>query len=244
MITVMKDLDEEHLEQLEQTLGYSFQNKELLRRALRHGSAELAKNRGTYQRLEFLGDAVLGHVIALMLFNEKPAADEGILTKMRSHLVRSVSLAEKAAWLGLDGWIQVGLSEERSRGRERPAMLEDVFEAVLGAIAVDGGWGAAHQFVEEQFLDDLRDMDEKTLMLADAKSALSVAAQARGLALPEYIEVLAGGSDHAPLWAFTVSWDGEVVARGEGRTKREAQQQAARRALIRLGLLPEDETSR
>ncbi len=122
--------------------------------------------------------------------------------------------------------------------------MEDVLEAVIGAISIDGGWEAAYRFINEQFCGDIEALDEKTLMLADAKSALGVAAQARGVAMPEYKKVLAGGSDHAPLWAYEVSWDGEVVARGEGRTKRDAQQQAARRALIRLGLVPGDDSSR
>ncbi|MCD4749212.1 MAG: ribonuclease III [Thermoanaerobaculales bacterium] len=228
----------DRLAELEEILGHTFADRELLMRALRHGSAENARDDGSYQRLEFLGDAVLGHVIALLLFHRFPEADEGVLTRMRSHLVRSASLATKAAWLGLDGWIQVGPSEQKDRGRERTAMLEDVFEAVVGAIAVDAGWEGAHRFVAENFGEDVEGLDEDILILADAKSALNQAAQTRGLDLPEYREVLAGGTAHRPTWAFTVTWKGEEVARGEGSTKREAQQQAARRALIRLGLLP------
>ena len=232
------------LADLEEVLGYRFSDRELLRRALRHGSAENARDAGSYQRLEFLGDAVLGHAIALLLFHGNPLADEGLLTKMRSHLVRSSSLATKAAWIGLEGWIEVGPSEQRDRGRERSAMLEDVFEAVIGAIALDGGWEAARDFVAGHFAEDAEDIDESTLILADAKSALNQAAQVRGLDPPEYVEVLSGGTAHRPIWAFTVDWNGETVARGEGRTKRDAQQQAARRALVRLGLIPATETGR
>jgi ribonuclease-3 len=224
---------------LERDLGYTFADRGLLQRALRHGSADEARAGGSYQRLEFLGDAVLGHATALLLFERFPGADEGMLTRMRSHLIRSTSLAEKAAWLGLDGWVEVGRSEEQSRGRERSALLEDVFEALVGAIALDGGFEAARAFVEAQLGDEVRSLDERTLMLADAKSALQQEAQARGLALPEYLPERSKGPDHKPMWVYAVTWKGEEIARGEGRTKRDAQQQAARRALARLGVLPE-----
>lgn len=227
----------DRLTNLEEVLGYRFHDREMLERALRHGSADEAQSEGSYQRLEFLGDAVLGHAVALLLFDAYPDADEGILTKMRAHLVRSASLAEKAAWLGLEGWVRMSSGEEKMRGRERPALLEDVFEAVVGAMAIDGGWEAASAFVEEQFHDELEALDERTLILADAKSALNQAAQTHGLDLPVYSERGGDGPDHRPRWVSTVSWDGREMARGEGPTKREAQQQAARRALARLGLL-------
>lgn len=236
----MTEENADRLAPLEEILDYEFSDQTILARALRHGSSDAARDAGSYQRLEFLGDAVLGHAIAYILFMAHPEADEGILSRMRSHLVRSASLAEKAAWLGLDGWIQVGWSEEKSQGRVRSALLEDVFEAVIGAIAVDGGWKAAFRFVSTMFEADLETLDERTLVLADAKSALNQAAQGRGMADPEYREIRSGGSDHQPVWTFAVFWDGQDVARGEGSTKRQAQQRAARRALVRLGLLPTD----
>ena len=142
--------------------------------------------------------------------------------------------------LGLDGWVILGPSEEIAKGRERSALLEDLFEAVVGAIALDGGWGAALDFIHDQFADDLEMLDERTLALADPKSSLQEVAQARGLPLPEYRKVGVSGPDHRRLWVYDVYWDGEEVARGEGVSKREAQHQAARRALIRLGLVPEE----
>ena len=226
------------LAELEDTLGYRFQDRELLNRALRHGSAITAQEDGSYQRLEFLGDAVLGHAAALLLFELFPADDQGDLTRKRVHLVRSERLSERAALLGLDGWVEVGPSEERSGGRERSALLEDLFEALIGAIAVDGGWEPAFEFIRAQFMEDLETLDDRTLALADPKSSLQEEAQARGLPLPLYREAGASGPDHHPRWAFVVIWDGKEVARGEGVSKREAQQQAARRALVRLGLVP------
>jgi len=228
------------LEELEESLGYRFNDRSLLDRALRHGSAAVAQEEGSYQRLEFLGDAVLGLAAALLLFEELPEDDQGLLTRKRVHLVRSERLAERSALLGLDGWAVVGPSEEISRGRERTALLEDLFEAVLGAIVLDGGWQPAFDFVARQFSDDLENLDERTLALADPKSSLQEVAQARGLPLPRYKEEAVSGPDHHRRWVYSVFWDGEAVARGEGVSKRDAQHQAARRALIRLGLVPED----
>ena len=233
----MRDPKTDRLAEIEEILGHRFDDREVLERALRHGSADEALIEGSYQRLEFLGDAVLGHCVALMLFKAYPVADEGVLTKMRAHLVRSTSLAEKAAWLGLEGWVRMSSGEERHHGRERPALLEDVFEAVIGALAIDGGWEAASGFIDEQFREQIEGLDERTLMLADAKSALNQAAQSRGLDLPVYSDRSGDGPDHRPRWISSVSWDGRDLAQGEGPTKREAQQQAARRALARLGLV-------
>jgi ribonuclease III len=228
------------LAELEERIGYEFQNPEILQRALRHGSSVASDFAGSYQRLEFLGDAVLGHVVALMLFERFPKDDQGDLTRKRTHLVRSERLAERAALLGLDGWIEVGQSLERGGGRESKNLLEDVFEAVVGAIAIDGGWEEARAFITRQLGDEVDGLDERTLMLANPKSALQEAAQAGGMPLPEYKLIRKGGTDHMRKWVYTVTWDDEVIARGEGRSKRGAQQRAARRALVRLGLVPED----
>ena len=231
---------DETLEQLEEILGHRFHDRDLLRMALRHGSAASAQRKGSYQRLEFLGGAVISHAVAQLLFEAFPEDDQGLLTRKRVHLVRSERLAERAALLGLDGWAEVGPSEEKSHGRERTAMLEDLFEAVVGAIVLDGGWEAALDFIHDQFADDLENLDQRTLALADPKSSLQEVAQARGLPLPEYRNVRVSGPDHRRLWVFDIIWDGEEVARGEGVSKREAQHQAARRALVRLGLVPEE----
>ena len=227
----------DRLAPLEELLGHRFTDRALLRRALRHGSA--ADGRGTYQRLEFLGDAVLGLVVARMLYDRFPFDDEGLLTRKRSHLIRSQKLAEIAALLGLDGWAEVGPSEQASGGRERSTLLEDLLEAVVGALAVDGGFEVARGFVEAHLAPELDELDERQLALANPKSALQEAAQARGLGLPEYREVWSGGADHDRRFAYVVLWGGDEIARGEGRSKRDAQQQAARRALARLGLVPE-----
>ena len=228
------------INELEQLLGHRFSDRELLRQAVRHGSAAAAVTDGSYQRLEFLGDAVLGHAVADLLFRQFPDADQGDLTKMRAHLAQSVALGKKAALLGLDRFIELGPSEAAARGWERNTLLEDVFEAVIGALALDGGWETARRFVEEQFGDEVDELDERTLALANPKTTLQEAAQSRGLPLPEYVEVGTTGPDHDRCWVFDLFWNGEEIARGEGRSKRGAQQRAARRALIRLGLVPDE----
>ena len=238
MIPAVSGQREDALERLEEVLGHRFADRDLLRRALRHGSADRAAEAGTYQRLEFLGDAVLGAAGALLLFERFPDADQGTMTRMRAQLIRSASLAERAARLGLDIVVEIDPRAAAGGGRERAALLEDLFEAVVGALLLDGGWGRALAFVRGQLEAEDGDLDERSLILADAKTALQEAAQARGLPLPEYREAGASGPEHSPRWAFAVLWDGEEVARGEGTTKRQAQQQAARRALHRLGLLP------
>jgi len=154
--------------------------------------------------------------------------------------VRSERLAERAALLGLDGWVEVGVSLELSGGRAGVSLLEDVFEAVIGAIAIDGGWTEARAFIERQLGEEADELDERTLALANPKSSLQEAAQAMGLALPEYRLVHKGGNDHRRMWSYAVIWDGEEVARADGRSKRGAQQRAARRALVRLGFVPEE----
>ena len=236
----MNGTADDPLNGLEEALGYRFTDREILRRALRHGSASGSSFGGTYQRLEFLGDAVLGHAVALMLFHRFPDDDQGDLTRKRVHLVRSERLAEQAALLGLDGWVEVGVSLEVSGGREAAGLLEDVFEAVVGAIAIDGGWDEAFAFVERQLGDEADELDERTLTLANPKSSLQEAAQGLGLPLPEYRLLRRGGSDHRRMWSYAVIWNGEQIARGDGRSKRGAQQRAARRALVRLGLVPEE----
>jgi ribonuclease-3 len=225
------------LARLEDLLGHRFSDRELLRQALRHSSAEAACWAGSYQRLEFLGDAVIGAAVARLLYEAFPAADQGELTRMRAFLIRSSALAEHTARLGLDALVEVGRSEEQGRGRERCALLEDVFEAVVGALFLDGGWEVASAFVADQLEPEVETLDERTLRLGDPKTALQEEAQARGLPLPEYREAGFTGPDHRRRWAFEVLWDGEEIARGEGVSKREAQAQAARRALARLGIV-------
>ncbi len=231
------DVTRDPFAELQVRLEHVFSDPDLLRQALRHSSAETANEGGSYERLEFLGDAVLGHAIALLLYRQHPAADQGDLTRMKAQLIRSTTLARRARELGLRELVELGRGEEALGGRERPALLEDVFEAVVGALALDAGWERANAFAEQVFAPEVDRLDERTLALANPKTVLQEAAQSQGLPLPEYRQTAAGGPEHRPTWAFEVVWNGEVLARGEGRSKRAAQQEAARRALLRLGLV-------
>jgi ribonuclease-3 len=236
--------DDDRLLRLAERLGHCFADREVLARALRHGSAATAQAEGSYQRLEFLGDAVLGHAVAELLFAALPEADQGRLTRARAALTRSQALAAKGAALGLAEVVEVGPSEESDSGRQRRALLEDVYEAVVGALAVDGGWPVARAFVAREMAADIAafaDPARSAATLVDAKTALQEVAQAEGRPLPAYVEVGASGPDHGRCWAFEVWWDGTPLGRGEGATKRAAQKEAARRALVRLGRWPDDE---
>lgn len=233
-------MDYDFLAELECRLEYTFEDRILLEQALRHGSSAEASARGCYQRLEFLGDAVLGHAMAQMLYDLEPDGDQGDLTRMRAYLTRSSTLAEKAHELELDRWIELGIGEEAAGGRNRQSLLEDIFEAIVGAMAIDGGWPVAYGFIEKVFAEDVESLDARTLVLGDPKTALQEAAQAKGLPLPQYRQIATQGPDHKPVWVFEVIWDGAELARGEGTSKRAAQKNAARRALVRLGLVPED----
>ncbi len=226
------------LETLQSTIGYQFDTIDHLHQALRHGSAAANETeRRSYERLELLGDAVLSYAVARILMARFPNADEGTLTRMRAQLTRSASLAERAREIELDRYVEVGWSEELTGGRQRQRLLEDLFEALLGAIERDGGWPAASAFVERQLGGVVEELDERALRHADPKSALQEVAQGQGLPLPVYREVAQTGPDHQLRWAFEVVWNGEVLARGEGVSKRAAQKEAARRALARLGEL-------
>ncbi len=230
------------LTELEELVGHQFADRGVLARAMRHGSAVRAATDGSYERLEFLGDAVLGLAVGRMLFDWFPTSDQGALTRMRALLTRSSTLAAKARELGLERAIEAGRSEDTEDGTIRRALLEDVLEALVGAVFLDGGFEPAFQFVARLFADDLERLDETTLRLADPKTALQEAAQGRGLALPAYHSVSNHGPDHRPRWVVEVEWDGDVVATGEGSSKRSAQTKAARQALIRLGLVEPEET--
>jgi len=230
-------VSEDILAELEVLVDHRFADRSVLARAMRHGSATRAALDGSYERLEFLGDAVLGLAVGRMLFDWFPTSDQGALTRMRALLTRSSTLAGKARELGLERMVETGPSEGADNGLVRRALLEDVLEALVGAVFLDGGFEPAFRFVARLFADDLERLDETTLRLADPKTALQEAAQGQGLALPRYHSVSSHGPDHRPRWVVEVEWDGQVLASGEGSSKRAAQSRAALRALVRLGLI-------
>jgi ribonuclease-3 len=222
---------------LESRIGYKFTDATLLESALSHISAlKGARNRASsYQRLEFLGDHVLGLVISDMLFRTYPKADEGELSRRLADLVRKETCAEIAATVDLGPAIRLGSSEANAGARKRPAILADVCEAVIGAVYVDGGYKAAEDLIER--LWQVR-MSATAQPLRDPKTVLQEWAQARGLPTPTYREVARSGPDHSPEFRVAVQLPAFAPAEGMGRSKRTAEQNAAAAMLAREGVKP------
>ena len=223
---------------LEERVGYRFKDGALLDCALTHISAlKGARNRaGSYQRLEFLGDHVLGLVISDVLFRAFPKADEGELSRRLADLVRKETCAEIAVTIELGAAIKLGSSEANAGARKRPAILADVCEALIGAVYLDGGYPAAEGLVER--LWQVR-MQAKAQPLRDSKTVLQEWAQARGLPTPVYREVARTGPDHSPVFCVAVQLPNFAPAEGSGRSKRGAEQAAATAMLARERVKPE-----
>jgi ribonuclease III len=220
---------------LEERIGYRFADGAMLECALTHISAlKGARNRaGSYQRLEFLGDHVLGLVISDMLYRTYPKADEGELSRRLADLVRKETCAEIARTIDLGPAIRVGSSEANAGARSRLAILADVCEAVIGAVYLDGGYKAAEELVER--LWQVR-MQATAQPPRDPKTVLQEWAQARGLPTPAYREVARSGPDHDPEFRVAVQLPAFAPAEGLGRSKRAAEQAAASAMLVREGV--------
>jgi ribonuclease-3 len=220
---------------LEHLIGYSFRDQELLSLALTHVSA-VGGSRSrvkSYQRLEFLGDRVLGLAIAALLYARFPAADEGDLSKRLTELVRRESCAALAESWSLAEHIRLGPSEMQSGGRRNQAILGDVAEALIGAVFLDGGYEAAASLVTAAVSERLRSSHRPR---PDAKTALQEWAQAKGLRPPGYAISSREGPDHSPLFRVSVAVEGTGQAEGFGRSKRMAEQAAAESMLHQLGI--------
>jgi ribonuclease-3 len=221
--------------ELEQRIGYSFADKTVLDSALTHISALSGKSRAlSYQRLEFLGDHVLGLVISEMLFRSFPHAEEGELSRRLASLVRKETCADVARAIDLGSAIKLGVSEANSGGRRRLAILADVCEALLGAVFLDGGYQAASELIERLWGERMRTPERP---LRDPKTVLQEWAQSRGLPTPFYREVERTGPHHDPEFRVSVELPDLRPAEGLGRSKRAAEQAAAAALLTREGVL-------
>ena len=216
-------MPEKATDRVMQALGYTFRDEALLRRALTHPSAGKEDN----QRLEFLGDAVLQFIMSEKLYAAHPDEREGALTHRRALLVCEAALSPIAKKLGLGEALQMDRGEEMTGGRDKPSVLCDTMEAVLAAVYLDGGMEAARGVVERCWPDE----DEVARPLQDAKGALQEALQKDGGESPAYEITGQSGPPHAPVFRATVSWQGKPLAEGEGRTKKQAEQAAALKAL-------------
>lgn len=218
-------------DKLQFRLGYKFADPDLLHRALTHSSALAPARRieRSYQRLEFLGDRVLGLVVADMLYRRYPKANEGELSRTLNTLVRKETCAIIARTLALGPEMVLGDSEARTGGAEKEAILGDVTEAVIGAIYCDGGMGKAYEFVERMFAGFLVDGSANK---ADAKTTLQEWAQARGLEPPTYTQTDRRGPDHAPEFTITITLGDFEPLSATGPSKKIAEHKAAELFLI------------
>ena len=212
-------------------LGYSFADAGLLARCLTHVSYERRQQDGHNEVLEFLGDAVLDLAISELLIRTYPERSEGDLSRMRAGLVNSEVLAEKASQLNLGALLRLGKGEERSGGRTKSSILAGAFEALVGAIFRDGGYGAALAIVERYFAANL---GEKQLGQRDFKTRLQEISQMLFRAPPVYRIVSEKGPDHAKSFITEIAVNGKVLGRGEGSSKKQSEQEAAKQALWEL----------
>ena len=217
---------------LEERLGHVFQNRKLLETALTHPSFGGDHHVPHYQRLEFLGDAVLELAVSRYLYFELPEVDEGKLTRIRAALVREESLNRAARRIGLGEFIRLSVGEERSGGREKPSILSDVMEAVLAAVYLDAGFDEAVRIIGMVLGEELRPEVLKDHL--DAKSRLQELMQRDGR-MPSYDYLSMEGPPHAPIFAYRVMDGEQELGRGSGTSKQNAQQAAARDALKRMG---------
>lgn len=220
---------------LEDALGYKFKSEALLERALTHASVRSGKvSRGDNERLEFVGDRVLGLAVSEMLSEAFPDANEGELARRYNRLVRGEACARVARSIGLGPCLILSESEAESGGREKETILADAMEAVLGAIFLDAGFDKARTVVRQLWQGTIEHAPQVS---ADPKSALQEWSQGRGLELPSYVEVGRKGPDHAPRFTSEVRISGVAPARGEGASKRAAEQAAASALLAREGVM-------
>jgi ribonuclease-3 len=218
-------------DKLQFRLGYKFADPDLLNRALTHSSAVSPAKRieRSYQRLEFLGDRVLGLVVADMLYRRYPKANEGELSRTLNTLVRKETCAIIARTLDLGSEMHLGDSEARTGGADKEAILGDITESLIGAIYCDGGLGKAYEFVERMFEEFLADGQANK---ADAKTTLQEWAQARGLEPPTYTQTARSGPDHAPEFTITVTLGDYDSLSATGPSKKIAEHKAAELFLI------------
>src|SRR5688572_3731907 len=226
----------DEFDELQQRIGYRFRDRGLLEHALTHKSRAAEDASGGVadnESLEFLGDAVLGLVVAEALFRKYPAYNEGQKSKVKAAVVSTQSLARHAEQLRLGEHLILGRGEEKTGGRYKQALLADGYEALIAAIYLDGGLPAAAAFLERE-LNDAIESGAGDTVGQDYKSALQERLQALGRPLPEYRVAGEAGPDHRKMFSIEVVVGGEVLGSATGKAKKEAEQEAARLALARL----------
>ncbi len=224
------------LEQFETKIRYEFRDMTLLDQALSHSSYTREKKNEIVcdnERLEFLGDAFFDAIIGEALYNIFPEAEEGKLSKLRAAIVCEQSLAAVAGRLELGDYLQLGYGEEKNGGRQRASILADATEAVVGAIYLDGGYEKAREFVTYAFAEELADAKDGRVKNRDFKSALQEELQANGVSDIKYILEKEEGPDHDKLFTVRLEIKGTIAGRGTGKSKKNAEQEAAKNAIER-----------
>ncbi len=235
---VVRIAESRDLSGFEERIGHRFADPQLLERALTHRSRANEDATGATadnESLEFLGDAVLGFVMADLLFREFPQLDEGQKSKIKASLVSTATLGDLARELGLGQYLALGRGEEKTGGRNKLALLADGYEAVIAAVYLDGGIEAARAFIVREFDERLEDVRSPEFWGRDYKSVLQEVVQSRDLPLPEYSVTAESGPDHRKIFHVEVRVQGEVLGTARGASKKAAEQEAARQALERLG---------
>ncbi len=224
-----------NLSSLENNIGYVFENTSILKQALTHSSyANENRNSGPFnERLEFLGDAVLSLISADFLYRRFPSMPEGDLTKLRSGLVCTASLSEYARQISLGDFLLLGKGEDANGGRERNSNLENAFEAVIAAVYLDGGIECARKFVL-RFLDV--SVETRHINFKDYKTKLQEIVQESHEETLNYVVTNVSGPDHDKRYEIEVHLNSNVIGKGTGRSKKQAEQEAAKQALELMGL--------
>lgn len=222
------------LKEFEEKIGYTFKNKELLHEALAHSSyANETRECRSNERLEFLGDSVLSIIVSEHIFTHLKSLPEGELTKIRASLVCEKALFEFAQKIDLGSFILLGKGEENTGGRKRPSIVSDAFEAVIAAVYLDGGMEAARKYVLGFIPDNL--CKNSGLALEDYKTLLQEIIQSNPEEKVEYVLVGESGPDHDRKFTVQVCLNGSVIGKGEGHSKKQAEQMAAHEALELMG---------
>ena len=221
------------LQRLEQSIGYTFKNKELLKKALTHTSYAYENKIESNEKLEFLGDSILEFISSKYLYNNYPKLREGEMTKVRATVVCEESLYKIAKLHNFGDFLYLGKSEQRTGGKNRPAILEDSIEAIIAAIYLDGGILEAEKFIVENLKNEI-EIATKHVGDKDYKTVLQEKLQMHGEVKIEYEIIKESGPDHDKKFESQVKCDGKILAQGEGKSKKEAQMQAAKKALEEL----------
>jgi ribonuclease-3 len=225
-----------NLLELQEKINYTFKDQNLLTTSLTHRSClNNPKTTDSYERLEFLGDAILEKMISVFLYNKYPYKMEGFLTAARSATVRTESLSAISTKYGFHKYIKMSKGEESTGGRSNPSILEDVIESLIGALYLDGGPEAAQAFFDQFILPNANQTISED-KLKDPKSLFQEKVQAKGLTSPIYQTINATGPDHSKIFEVSVIVNDKPIATGTGKNKQEAEQQAAEKALSLINI--------